>query len=131
MGQRTFRGALTYWPSGILSAKPQAGCGGVADFLGGSAPGRNRTCDQRFRKPLLYPLSYEGVVVDSQFTVLGLRRNLPGVIYPWFRGKMGARAAKEGWGRFMASRTASEDRTAEAGARQRGARLGGAVLEIA
>ncbi len=25
-----------------------------------SAPGRNRTCDKRFRKPLLYPLSYEG-----------------------------------------------------------------------
>ncbi len=24
------------------------------------APGRNRTCDKRFRKPLLYPLSYEG-----------------------------------------------------------------------
>src|SRR5919204_73490 len=22
-------------------------------------PGRNRTCDTRFRKPLLYPLSYE------------------------------------------------------------------------
>src|SRR5205823_12592116 len=26
----------------------------------GRAPGRNRTCDTRFRKPLLYPLSYEG-----------------------------------------------------------------------
>ena len=25
-----------------------------------SAPGRNRTCDARFRKPTLYPLSYEG-----------------------------------------------------------------------
>ncbi len=25
-----------------------------------SAPGRNRTCDTRFRKPMLYPLSYEG-----------------------------------------------------------------------
>jgi hypothetical protein len=24
------------------------------------APGRNRTCDTRFRKPLLSPLSYEG-----------------------------------------------------------------------
>ena len=24
------------------------------------APGRNRTCDLRFRKPLLYPLSYGG-----------------------------------------------------------------------
>jgi hypothetical protein len=28
-----------------------------------NAPGRNRTCGQRFRKPLLYPLSYEGDVV--------------------------------------------------------------------
>ena len=26
----------------------------------GSALGRNRTCDTRFRKPVLYPLSYEG-----------------------------------------------------------------------
>src|ERR1700722_20104013 len=25
-----------------------------------SAPGRNRTCDARFRKPTLYPLSYWG-----------------------------------------------------------------------
>ena len=24
------------------------------------APGRIRTCDTRFRKPVLYPLSYEG-----------------------------------------------------------------------
>src|SRR5262245_46300657 len=30
-----------------------------------SAPGRNRTCDTRFRKPLLYPLSYEGVRLIS------------------------------------------------------------------
>jgi hypothetical protein len=27
-----------------------------------SAPGRIRTCDTRFRKPVLYPLSYEGSV---------------------------------------------------------------------
>ena len=27
-----------------------------------SAPGRIRTCDSWFRKPLLYPLSYEGMV---------------------------------------------------------------------
>lgn len=27
-----------------------------------SAPGMIRTCDQRFRKPLLYPLSYEGKI---------------------------------------------------------------------
>jgi hypothetical protein len=25
------------------------------------APGRIRTCDARFRKPMLYPLSYEGM----------------------------------------------------------------------
>ena len=29
---------------------------------GRGAPGKNRTCDQRFRKPLLYPLSYGGQV---------------------------------------------------------------------
>jgi hypothetical protein len=27
------------------------------------APGRIRTCDTRFRKPLLYPLSYEGATI--------------------------------------------------------------------
>ncbi len=31
----------------------------------GGAPGRNRTCDLRFRKPLLYPLSYEGASAQS------------------------------------------------------------------
>ena len=30
----------------------------------GGAPGRIRTCDTRFRKPVLYPLSYEGVARD-------------------------------------------------------------------
>jgi hypothetical protein len=29
------------------------------------APGRNRTCGTRFRKPLLYPLSYRGVTYAS------------------------------------------------------------------
>jgi hypothetical protein len=29
-----------------------------------NAPGRNRTCDQWFRKPLLYPLSYEGKLFE-------------------------------------------------------------------
>ncbi|MEA2509904.1 MAG: hypothetical protein QOG21_1986 [Actinomycetota bacterium] len=28
------------------------------------APGRIRTCDTRFRKPVLYPLSYEGHLCD-------------------------------------------------------------------
>ena len=30
-----------------------------------STPGRNRTCDLRFRKPSLYPLSYEGKCFDN------------------------------------------------------------------
>ena len=29
------------------------------------APGRIRTCDARFRKPTLYPLSYEGGAVED------------------------------------------------------------------
>ena len=29
-------------------------------LCGGSALGRNRTCDQEIRRLLLYPLSYEG-----------------------------------------------------------------------
>src|SRR2546427_10550583 len=32
----------------------------MARDITSGAPGRNRTCDTRFRKPLLYPLSYEG-----------------------------------------------------------------------
>jgi hypothetical protein len=36
------------------------GTSGVPNRRKSNAPGRNRTCDQRFRKPLLYPLSYEG-----------------------------------------------------------------------
>ncbi len=31
-----------------------------ADLLFLGAPGRTRTCDARFRKPTLYPLSYGG-----------------------------------------------------------------------
>ncbi|MFM2093242.1 MAG: hypothetical protein RIS70_366, partial [Planctomycetota bacterium] len=29
-----------------------------------NTPGRIRTCDPRFRKPVLYPLSYGGVAVS-------------------------------------------------------------------
>jgi hypothetical protein len=29
------------------------------------APGRIRTCDTRFRKPVLYPLSYEGSLIEQ------------------------------------------------------------------
>ena len=32
-------------------------------FIG--APGMNRTCDLRFRKPLLYPLSYGGLKISG------------------------------------------------------------------
>src|SRR5919197_4929735 len=35
----------------------------------GRAPGRNRTSDTRFRKPLLYPLSYEGEASNSAATI--------------------------------------------------------------
>src|ERR687891_289382 len=37
------------------------------------APGRIRTCDTRFRKPVLYPLSYEGG--PSQMVGQKLRRS--------------------------------------------------------
>jgi hypothetical protein len=37
------------------------------------APGRNRTSDTRFRKPLLYPLSYEGRGPPSKFIRSGQR----------------------------------------------------------
>ena len=32
-------------------------------MFGVRTPGRNRTCDTRFRKPLLYPLSHRGLTV--------------------------------------------------------------------
>ena len=34
------------------------------------APDRTRTCGTRFRKPLLYPLSYRGLKRDSTATIL-------------------------------------------------------------
>jgi hypothetical protein len=47
--------------STILCPRSSANVSG--DHLG--APGRNRTCDLRFRKPLLYPLSYEGATAHA------------------------------------------------------------------
>ena len=44
----------------LLSQDPIHECVDDADGLIRSTPGENRTCDQRFRKPLLYPLSYGG-----------------------------------------------------------------------
>ena len=43
-----------------------------------STPGRNRTCDLRFRKPSLYPLSYEGKCFDNP-------RLRPVANYPFYR----------------------------------------------
>ena len=37
----------------------------AAGTVGRIAPGTNRTCDLRFRKPLLYPLSYGGAAVTD------------------------------------------------------------------
>ena len=37
-------------------------------FIG--APGMNRTCDLRFRKPSLYPLSYGGLAVQGYSALL-------------------------------------------------------------
>ena len=34
------------------------------------APDRTRTCGTRFRKPLLYPLSYRGLKMDSPAIIL-------------------------------------------------------------
>ena len=45
-------------------------------FLGG-APGRNRTADLRFTKPLLYQLSYKGI----RYRILKRRAGLRGSIY--------------------------------------------------
>ena len=40
------------------------------------APGWNRTSDTRFRKPVLYPLSYEGIVpVCREFPLLRPDKN--------------------------------------------------------
>ena len=37
---------------------------------GPGAPGRNRTCDSWFRKPLLYPLSYGGGEVQATYPAI-------------------------------------------------------------
>ena len=40
------------------------------------APGLDRTADTRFRKPVLYPLSYEGIVpICRGFPLLGPDKN--------------------------------------------------------
>ena len=47
------RSGATHHPKSLWDASPE-----LAQKSG--APGRTRTSDTRFRKPLLYPLSYEG-----------------------------------------------------------------------
>ncbi len=53
---------ITFPASGIAVSNTQkAAVCFLAYPMGiGSAPGMTRTCDTRFRKPLLYPLSYGG-----------------------------------------------------------------------
>ncbi len=49
-------------PANSVPARPHAGVQGRSSRREPTlrAPGRIRTCDARFRKPMLYPLSYEG-----------------------------------------------------------------------
>ena len=46
-----------------------------------SGPGRIRTCDARFRKPTLYPLSYEASI-RALAPGVGARRLVAGVYPP-------------------------------------------------
>ena len=39
------------------------------------APGRNRTCYQGFRKPLLYPMSYERKEAENEWFTEYLKKN--------------------------------------------------------
>src|ERR1043166_4296877 len=41
------------------------GTSSTFSLVSDGAPGRIRTCDARFRKPMLYPLSYEGLRLRS------------------------------------------------------------------
>ena len=38
-------------------------------------PGRTRTCDTRFRKPLLFPLSYGGIQTSTRFRFVAVRNH--------------------------------------------------------
>ena len=58
-------GATDAAPLNAVSGAEDAGMSRTRDladfgFRFCSAPDRIRTCDTRFRKPMLYPLSYEG-----------------------------------------------------------------------
>ena len=50
--------------------------------IGGNTLGRIRTCDLRFRKPLLYPLSYEGTHKNTDYSEQ-LRRSLYYLMHYW------------------------------------------------
>jgi hypothetical protein len=50
-------------------------------FVGLGGPGRIRTSDTRFRKPLLYPLSY-GAVDGSGYVLLPSSRRVASAAHP-------------------------------------------------
>ena len=57
------------------AAEPEKSVQDQPESLGKKgAPGRNRTYDTRFRKPLLYPLSYEGAKDQSNDLRIDPRR---------------------------------------------------------
>ena len=53
----------------------------AAGWMGG-APGGSRTPDTRFRKPLLYPLSYRGTITSFLREILLQLAAAPGVAQP-------------------------------------------------
>jgi hypothetical protein len=64
------------------------------------APGRIRTCGTWFRKPLLYPLSYEGLMPPKLIGAEGDDVHLPGQVVVITGCREGA--AGEGTGRYAA-----------------------------
>ena len=58
------RGVTTGNTDRHICARDLAGADALATTIG-SAPGRIRTCDSWYRKPVLYPLSYGGGVVPA------------------------------------------------------------------
>ncbi len=49
-----------WWSRPAEQKQPPVDCREAASLIHAGAPGKIRTCDTRFRKPLLYPLSYGG-----------------------------------------------------------------------
>jgi hypothetical protein len=69
----------THWyPADFWSPRRLSGTRSAShETLAISAPGRNRTCDLRFRKPLLYPLSYGGNVLELLYFSSGTSPSIP------------------------------------------------------